>query len=176
MNSELVIKLLSMGVATSFITGVFSLIISIRNNKKLMQIEDKKERFQMDEKRYMLLNEFLGELEKIQFLYEKEGVIPEQSVKFLKDLFVDTIDIFESIQKMHNKKSYLLDNAISLTTTIKKIDESISKYVKKYQNSNGDDSDDMVVEMDKICMDIYELRNNYGLELRNNIEKILKRL
>lgn len=179
MGIDIILKILSLGMVASFITGIFSLIISIKNNKRIMQIEDKKERFQMDEKRYALLEEYLSEFEKLKFLHEKNGVTPEQTSKFLKDFFVDTMDVFEKIQKIHNRKSYLLDEASSLTSSIIHIDKLISEYIEKYQDTTNDDKsilDNMIVEMDKICIDIYELYNNYKAELRHNMEKILKRL
>lgn len=178
MTIELIIKILSMGMIASFITGIFLLIISIKNNKQIMQIEEKKERFQMDEKRYALLDEYLSEFEKIKFLHEKDDIVPEEDYKFLKDFFVDAINVFENMKKMHDRKSYLLDDVTFLTFTINQIDDLISKYIKKYKNNKEDnfDFDSMVMEMDKICMDIYELHNNYKSEIGHNMEKILRRL
>lgn len=134
MDSELIIKLLSMGVVASFVTGIFSLVISIKNNKRLLQIEDKKERFQMDKRRYELLNELLKNIECLKFGFEKEGEVPEQSWKYLRKTFSKSIDIFESIKKLHKEKSYLLNVTLDLDITIENIDKKyliIYKHLKR---------------------------------------------
>lgn len=176
MDSELMIKLLSMGVVASFVTGIFSLIISIKNNKKLLQIEDKKERFQMDGKRYELLIEFLKDVEGIKFVFEKEEGNPEQNWNYLRKTFVDSINIFERIEKLHNEKSYLIDDPSTLTSEIEEIDQSISNYVQTFKDDKEIDQDKYVIEMDKICISIYNLRNDYLSVLRKNMERILKRI
>lgn len=40
MNDKIIIEILSAGVIASLVTGIFSLVIAIKNNKKVLDIEN----------------------------------------------------------------------------------------------------------------------------------------
>lgn len=48
----ILIEFLSAGVVTSLVAGVFSLIVSIKNNKRLIELEGIKQRFVLTQERY----------------------------------------------------------------------------------------------------------------------------
>ena len=59
MDNELITVLLSAGVIASLVTGIFSLITSLFNNKKIKQLESMKQQFFFLQKKYeALTNEY----------------------------------------------------------------------------------------------------------------------
>lgn len=59
MDNELITALLSAGVIASLVTGIFSLITSLFNNKKIKQLESMKQQFFFLQKKYeALTNEY----------------------------------------------------------------------------------------------------------------------
>ncbi len=61
--SALVLELLSAGVIAALITGIFSLIISIKNNKQLVELEKLKHKFTVEDKMKQRLIEAYNELQ-----------------------------------------------------------------------------------------------------------------
>lgn len=174
-NFEIAIKILSTGVIASFVTGLFSLIVSMKNNKKLLQLEKQKEKFQMDQKRYDILTDLLEKFEKIQFKFEYSRTKPKQSFQYIHEMYCDSLDVFTKIEEFHKHNSYLIDNISSCESGIDNINKLVSEYVESYKNSNEDDLDEIIREMDKICVCIYKLRNDYISILKDNINAILRR-
>lgn len=172
MDIDLIIKILSIGTVASIVTGIFSVIVSIKNNKKLLQIEKQRERFSMDQRRYELIIELLEEIENIQFIFQKEGRAPDESLEYLSEVFGDSLEIYKKIAAIHKKKSYLLDDSTLITAKIEEVDESITEYLEYCKTGN---TDDQVIKVDKICVSIYYLLDAYKDILRKNIEKLLKR-
>ena len=175
MNTELVIKILSMGIFASLVTGIFSLIVSIKNNRKLLLIEKQKEIFTMDVKRYEELKQLLEKVESVQFLFEKDQKAPDENLEYLSQVFGDTLNIFKTIKNLFEKNVYLLDNTLNIETKIEDIDDYISGYIEESKKGWITDIDEQVKRIDKICVDIYHFRDEYIKVLRCNIEKILKR-
>lgn len=58
----MVLKLLSAGVITAMVTGLFSLIIAIKNNRRLLEIEKSKQPFTVEQERYKDLRSAYNEL------------------------------------------------------------------------------------------------------------------
>ena len=54
-NIQLILNILSLGIFASMVTGIFSMIIAILNNRRLTKIEIQREQFQMDQKKYISL-------------------------------------------------------------------------------------------------------------------------
>lgn len=171
MNTDLIIDILSIGVIASFVTGCFSLIIAIKNNKKLLQIEKLKQQFSINLKRYELLNNLLDEIEKIQFVYEKERRNPEESLDFLLKVFEDSLDIFKTISDIHKRNFYLFDDPSLITEKIIQIDESITEYI---EYSKAGYKDGQVEKVDRICVSIYYLLEDYKDMVRGDIKEILR--
>lgn len=172
---ELVIRILSIGVVTSFVTGIFSLIVSIKNNRALKQIEKIKERFQMDQKRVDLLVNLLEEFHAIKFQFEENNNEIENSFDCLRNIFINSLDIYKIIKKLHKENMYLLDDPLYYQNDIDMIDQSISDYVNKHNNSGEKEQKEIEKDMDKISIMIYNLRKNYIDLIEENIQKIMKR-
>ena len=62
MENSIVLELLSAGVIAALVTGAFSLVIAIKNNKRLMILEDNKQKFTVSQERYKELRVAYSEL------------------------------------------------------------------------------------------------------------------
>lgn len=64
MNNKItfVLELLSAGVIASLVAGIFSLVIAVKNNKRLVELENSKQKFTVKQERYKLLKEAYTEL------------------------------------------------------------------------------------------------------------------
>ena len=62
MSDKTIIEILSAGVVASLVTGIFSLIIAIKNNRKLRDIEKSKQRFTITQERFKALKEAYSQL------------------------------------------------------------------------------------------------------------------
>ncbi len=58
----MIIKFLSAGVIAALVTGIFSLIITIKNNKRLIELENSKQKFTMEQERFKGLRDAYNEL------------------------------------------------------------------------------------------------------------------
>lgn len=62
MSDKIIIEILSAGVVASLVTGIFSLIIAIKNNRKSLDIENSKQRFTISQERFKALKEAYNQL------------------------------------------------------------------------------------------------------------------
>lgn len=62
MNDKIIMEILSAGVVAALVTGVFSLIIAFKNNKRLLDIENSKQRFTIEQERFKALKEAYSNL------------------------------------------------------------------------------------------------------------------
>ena len=92
----MVLKLLSAGVITAMVTGLFSLIIAIKNNRRLLEIEKSKQQFTVEQERYKDLRSAYNEL--IELIPEEKHlghIIMNLRSKENNGLF----DVYEVAQK-----------------------------------------------------------------------------
>lgn len=61
-NISIVLQILSAGVIAALVTGVFSLVIAVKNNKRLIELENSKQKFTLTQKRFESLREAYSEL------------------------------------------------------------------------------------------------------------------
>ena len=61
-NITIILELLSTGVIASLVTGIFSLFIAFKNNKRLVELEKSKQKFTVNQERYKGLREAYTEL------------------------------------------------------------------------------------------------------------------
>lgn len=61
-NTKILLELLSAGVIAALVTGLFSLVIAIKNNRRLVELENSKQSFTVDQERYKGLRDAYGEL------------------------------------------------------------------------------------------------------------------
>lgn len=48
-NITVILELLSAGVIASLVTGIFSLVIAVKNNKRLVELENSKQKFTINQ-------------------------------------------------------------------------------------------------------------------------------
>lgn len=106
--NDLLTEILSAGVVASLVTGIFSLIIAFKNNRKLFEIENSKQRFTIIQERFTALKEAYSQLLDLlpeaqhtgyiimnlpmQDGFEKEGLtssyeVAERNIKILHNHF-----------------------------------------------------------------------------------------
>lgn len=61
-NTRFILELLSAGVIAALVTGIFSLVITAKNNKRLADLENIKQKFTMNQERFKALRDAYGEL------------------------------------------------------------------------------------------------------------------
>lgn len=61
-NITIILEILSAGVIASLVTGIFSLVIAVKNNKRLVELENSKQKFTINQERYKGLREAYTEL------------------------------------------------------------------------------------------------------------------
>lgn len=52
----IILELLSAGVIASLVAGIFSLIIAFKNNKRLVELEKSKQKFTVNQERYVQID------------------------------------------------------------------------------------------------------------------------
>ena len=114
-TNNLVLELLSAGVIASLVTGLFSLAITIKNNKRLIDLEKNKQNFTITQERFKALREAYDEL--VNLLPEENLVgyiimnLPLHN-NFQEDSLTSAFDVAENNMKImysHFKKyGYLL--------------------------------------------------------------------
>ncbi len=164
-NIDLLVKILSAGVIASFVTGVFSLIISIRNNSRLLKIEKMKQKYTMDSKRYELLSQYLNLLNEKGASFEYEGKL-EMTFQCVRELFGLRLDKFKFFEKEHDEHKYLFDNAENedIKTRIVKINNDVSEYVDRFREVDSAAAQSLVDFIDKMTLGIDDFIDFY-LEL-----------
>ncbi len=58
----IILELLSAGVIASLVAGIFSLVIAVKNNKRLIELENSKQKFIVNQERYKGLRDAYTEL------------------------------------------------------------------------------------------------------------------
>lgn len=73
-NFDILIKILSAGVIAAFVTGIFSLIISTRTNKRLEKIELIKQKYVMEKQKCDQLEIYFKELLQKEEQFEYKAI------------------------------------------------------------------------------------------------------
>ncbi len=172
-NLDLLIKILSAGVIAALITGIFSLIISAKTNKRLEKIELIKQKNVMEKQKYEQLKEYWDNLVKNGKKFEFHGK-PEQTMGCLRKVFQLDLDKFKYIQKEHEDHSYLFEVNENAFFEDKK--ETINNHIHEYVEKCTDSSDinEVVGYMDKISLEIEELSKDYHDLIKLKMSNILK--
>ncbi len=184
--NNIALELLSAGVIAAFVTGIFSLIIAIKNNRKLVDLENSKQAFTMNQERYKSLEKAYNEL--YEALAEENQVghfIMNLPLK--KDFYIngltEAFPIAENSMKImyphFQKYSYLFTKA-DQDTVIDKV-EKIDFFMKAIVNKSADvkvfdtmstssDSEDMANWILKIS----EFEEHYFKLYRDNLSELCK--
>lgn len=177
-NLDLLMKILSAGVIAAFVTGVFSLIVSAKTNKRLEKIELIKQRYAMEGQKYDQINAYYSELLKKGKQFEYKGKI-EQTMKCVRQLFALHINMFEFLKEEHEKHFFLFDDSENEKIKEKEnvIDNYIHEFVEKFKEDENADADEnkYVEYIDRIAISIDDFKEDYYLLLSNKMKKILNK-
>lgn len=102
---SIAIELLSAGVIAALVTGIFSLIIAFKNNRRLIELENKKQRFAINQERYKDLRnaytELLNQLPEEQRLGHIIMNLPTSTTRDLQEHgFSGVYDVAEANMKI----------------------------------------------------------------------------
>lgn len=169
-----IIKILSAGVIASFITGLFSLVISIKSNKRLLEIERMKQKYDINIKRYELLTKYLKEIMDNREVFEFDGHL-YMDYGSVRKLFSFLIDRFSFLIEQHSQNEYLFsekENCI-IKKKINEINFLVDEFVERFNECDPNDAQDVVVHMDKIGIQIEDFSNFYVNLIKKEMQLIL---
>lgn len=169
-NLEILVSILSAGVFTAFVTGVFSLVISLKNNKKLVELEKIKHRHELDSKKYELLHNYMLLLSEKYQEFKPDEV--EDAVECNKLIFSLLLEQFYFIEKEHEKHSYLFaeNENTYINKEIEKINSTIDEFVEHAKNS---DIEQFAEYVNNIALSIKKFADGYLEKVQFKIYKIL---
>lgn len=139
----ILIEFLSAGVVTSLVAGVFSLIVSIKNNKRLIELEGIKQRFVLTQERYKEIKaaytELINELPEDKLLghYIINLPLKENFQEYASQNIQKLLAANYEIICLHYKKyEYLFseNDKDKILKLIDDIDDSIKKQTKIIHN------------------------------------------
>lgn len=171
-NLDLLIKFFSAGVIAAVVTGIFSLIISVKTNKNLEKTEVIKQKYVMEKQKYEQLKEYWDNLVKNGDKFEFHGK-SEQTIGYFRKVFELELDKFQYIQKEHDDHSYLFDASENDYFEERKnlIDNCIHEFVEKCADSS--DANEVAGYMYKISEEIEEYNKYYCKLIKRKLMKIL---
>ena len=167
-NITIILELLSAGVIASLVTGIFSLVIAVKNNKRLVELENSKQKFTINQERYKGLREAYTEL--LAILPEEKLLghiiinLPAQK-NFRENGLSGAYEAAEANMKImyshFQKHGYLLsdDEQKKITNLIEEID-TITKSIIKI--SSG--------------LQVYDVEDNENASAERVHEKIMERI
>lgn len=155
-------EILSAGVVVALVTGIFSLVIAVRNNKRLMELENLKQKFTMVQERFKELKdaykELLGLLPEDRLLGHVIMNMPSRP-DFQENGLSEAFEIGEENMKIlyshFQKYSYLFseDEKKKIGSAIEEIDD-IAQNIRMLNSGTQTDSDEE--EMQEIHSNIHE--------------------
>lgn len=173
-NLDLLIKILSAGVIASFVTGIFSVLTSIKTNKRLKEIELIKQRYETEKQKCDQLETYFKELLQNGKKFEYNGEI-EHTFECVKKMFSLRIDMYEYIKKEHESHSFLFEDTEN--QEIQKYEHLIDGYIHDMvaDFKASVDENKFVEYVNKIAISIDEFKENYYSIIKNKIKGILNK-
>lgn len=173
-NLDLLMKILSAGVIASFVTGFFSVIICIKTNKRLRDIELIKHKYDLEKQKCDQLETHLKELVQNEKKFQYHGEI-EHTVEFVKEVVLLHIEMYAYIKKEHESHSFLFkdDENKEIQEHENTIDNYVGEFTAEFRNSWDDDK--FVEYLGKIVISIDEFKENYHLLIKNKIKEIFNK-
>lgn len=192
-NITIILELLSAGVIAALVTGFFSLIISVKNNKRLIDLENSKQKFTLDQERFKGLRDAYSELlsllpeerllgHVIMNLPSKEG--------FQENGLAESYEIAEKNMKIiyshFQKYCYLLfdDEQKKVEDAVEEIDAITKNIIDRStgldiyntdKGSGADDSFDTVhVKIIERIIKVTEFEDLYFNLFKNSLSKLSK--
>lgn len=170
-NLDLLIKILSAGVIAAFVTGFFSVITSIKTNKRLKEIELIKQKYDMEKQKCDQLETHLKELVQKEFPYQ--GGINSKD-ELVKRVAISCVNTYGYIRKEHESHSFLFKD--SENKEIQEYENTIDYYINRYIAESmvgARDADKLGEYLNKIMELTKVYKENYYLLIRRKIKEIL---
>lgn len=171
-NLDILIKFLSAGVIAALVAGIFSVITTVKTNKRLKEIELIKQKYDMKKIEYDRLESYYKELLQKGEEFEYKGKI-EYTSEFVKQQFALRIQKFQFMQKEHEVHGFLFDDSENEKIKEKEniIDNDIEDFILKFKD--GENIDKFAEYLEKIAIAIDKFAEDYHTLLKNKIRKIL---
>lgn len=168
----MLVKILSAGVIAALVTGVFSVITSVKTNKRLKEIELIKQKYDMKKIEYDRLETYYKELVQKEEEFEYKGGTKD-TPGYYKQLFISILEKFEFMRKEHEVHAFLFDDSENKEIKEKEkiILNNITEFVLKFQNVEEPHGAEGYVN--RIVYSIDEFRENYHTLLKNKIREVL---
>ena len=158
---EIIVELLSAGVIASLIAGIFSLVISIKNNKRLVELENRKQRFTIAQERLKGLQEAYNDW---------LNLLPtEKHLGF----FIMNLPEQEGFQENGLSESYRVAEE-----NIKIIHSHFEKYCYLFNSEDQSKINNMFNDLDAITKGIIDENRHYNLnsqydDLNTNLNQLI---
>ena len=152
---EIIVELLSAGVIASLIAGIFSLVISIKNNKRLVELESRKQRFTIAQERLKGLREAYNDW---------LNLLPtEKHLGF----FIMNLPAQEGFQENGLSESYRVAEE-----NIKIIHSHFEKYCYLFNSRDQSKINNMFNALDSITQSIINENRRHNLDSQNEEENL----
>ncbi len=191
-NITFILDLLSAGVIASLVAGIFSLVIAVKNNKRLVELEKSKQKFTVNQERYKGLKEAYAEL--LNVLPEEKLlghiIINFPSQKIRENGLSGAYEVAEmNMKTMYShfqRHGYLLSDdeqkeivkLIEVIDTITKsiIDMSSDLQVNDAENDKNEDAlvDKVHKKILERILKVAEFEETYYNLFKNNLSKLSK--
>lgn len=191
MNTTILLELLSAGVIAALVTGIFSLVIAVKNNRRLIELEKSKQKFTVDQERYKGLRDAYGEL--LRLLPEEKLLghivmnLPSKE-DFQENGLSESFKVAEENMKIlyshFQKYCYLLseDEQKTVANLVEEIDnvtKSIINLNLGIQKYNTDEEENSIESFDIIhakiierIIKVTEFEEMYYNLFKNNLSKM----
>ena len=162
MNTTILIEVLLAGVIAALVTGIFSLVIAVKSNRRSIELEKNKQKFTVDQERYKELRDAYEELLKIlpreKFIGHIISNLPSKNdfqKKSLPEYFRISGDNMKILYCHFQKYCYLLSESEQKTVddSIAEIDDvtkSIVDFDSEIQKYDNDDKKNRIEVFDII--------------------------
>lgn len=192
-NITILLELLSAGVVAALVTGIFSLVITIKNNKRLIELENSKQKFTIDQELYKGLRNAYEEL--LNLLPEKNLLghiimnMPSKA-EFQENGLSESFEIAEENMKImyshYQKYCYLFSEneqktVVDLVEKIDNITKTIININMEIQAYDVDEKENQIESFDNIhskiiekILKVIEFEEIYYNLIKNNLNKISK--
>lgn len=192
-NTTILLELLSAGVIAALVTGIFSLLIAVKNNRRLVELENSKQKFTIEQERFKGLRDAYGEL--LSLLPEEKLLghiimnMPSRE-DFRENGLSESYETAEENMKImyshFQKYCYLLSEdeqkmVVDLVEEIDNVTKSIiilNTEIQAYntaEEENRDDSFDTIhAKIVERIIKVTEFEEMYYNLFKNNLSKISK--
>lgn len=173
-NLDMLVKILSAGVIAALVAGIFSVITTVKTNKRLKEIELIKQKYDIEKQKCDQLETYFKELLQNEKKFEYKGKM-EQTFGCVKIMFSLRIDMYEYIKKEHESHSFLFEDTEN--HDIQKYEHLIDGYIHDMvaDFEESVDENKYAEYVNKIAISIDEFKENYHLLIKNKITEILNK-